>query len=83
MDAYGGRICVGCGESNINVLSIDHVNQDGHLHRKEQGGSKNFWSWLRQRNFPPGYRVLCRNCQWLAFLRLQLPLDISAPAVVE
>lgn len=33
---YGGK-CQRCGEDDIDVLTIDHVNQDGSSHRAELG----------------------------------------------
>jgi hypothetical protein len=28
LDAYGGRYCVCCGETDISVLTLDHINDD-------------------------------------------------------
>ncbi len=59
---YGDK-CVCCGETIFEFLSIDHINGGGSKHRKElklQG--TNFYRWLRDNNYPSGYRVLCYNC---------------------
>ena len=56
-------ICVVCGESNLNVLTIDHINGGGGKHLKSIGG--NIYYWLRRNNYPSGYQVLCMNCNWL------------------
>jgi hypothetical protein len=57
---YGG-ICQCCGESDIRVLTIDHIEGGGKKHRKEVGVG-NFYSSLIKNNFPPGFQVLCFNC---------------------
>ena len=58
--------CIICGEDRLPCLSIDHINNDGAKHRKEIGSSgKNFYKWLKERNYPEGYQVLCMNCQFL------------------
>lgn len=67
MQAYGGPVCACCGESHIECLQIDHVNGDGATHRREICGknrSGNLYVWLRQNNYPPGFRVLCANCNF-------------------
>ena len=62
INAYGGK-CTCCGESEISVLNIDHVNNDGAEHRREIGlGSCRLYQWLKHHNYPDGYQVLCANC---------------------
>jgi len=63
-NAYGGRICVCCGETEPKFLSIDHINGGGNIHRKSLGnsGGKDFYTWLRKNNYPKGFQVLCFNC---------------------
>lgn len=63
---YGGDPpkCACCGESHIEFLTIDHINNDGAKHRRKlnmTGGIK-FYRWLKRNNYPEGYRVLCWNC---------------------
>jgi len=70
--AYGGNVCSCCGETEWTMLTLDHVNEDGKHHRravaKERGWSvttvvgTEMWRWLRDNGFPPGYQVLCYNC---------------------
>lgn len=62
--AYGGYKCVCCGESNKRFLTIDHINNDGHIHRKEinSRGGVGIYNWLKREGFPPGFQVLCYNC---------------------
>lgn len=64
-DVYGGRKCACCGESILEFLQIDHVNDDGAEHRKEIGKymiGVAFYKWLKRNGYPPGYQVLCANC---------------------
>jgi hypothetical protein len=54
--AYGGYICACCGEMQRLFLCIDHINNDGAIHRKEIGDGgkgRKMYRWLRQNNFPP------------------------------
>jgi hypothetical protein len=59
--AYGGAICSCCGEQEIEFLNLDHKGGGGNDHRRLLG-YPGIYSWLRKRGFPPGYRVLCYNC---------------------
>jgi hypothetical protein len=61
--AYGGYCCACCKEEEKAFLTIDHINNDGYKHRKEIGQS-NTYRWLKDNNYPPGFQVLCMNCQW-------------------
>jgi hypothetical protein len=60
---YGGK-CACCGETNIEFLSIDHINGNGNKHRNEVIGKRRaeFYPWLIKNNYPEGFRVLCMNC---------------------
>ena len=65
-EAYGGAICLCCGETHIEFLSIDHINGNGAAHRRTIGAGRSvhFNKWLRDHAYPPGFRVLCMNCNW-------------------
>jgi len=72
---YGnGRCaCVLCGETRLPCLSIDHINCDGAAHRKSLSLDPNdkhtglkMYKWLRENNYPSGFRTLCMNCQFVA-----------------
>jgi len=66
-----GRLeCALCHFSDSRALEIDHIDGGGCAHRRElkRGGGHDFYHWLRKNNYPPGYRVLCRNCNWIAYL---------------
>lgn len=64
--AYGGPICVCCGETRFERLSLDHVNGDGYLDRRKTkgGGSGANYRALYSAGFPDKhrYQVLCHNC---------------------
>lgn len=65
---YGGPKCSCCGESQMIMLTIDHINMDGNAHRKEIGKTaRDIYIWLRRNNYPAGFRVLCFNCNFAAF----------------
>lgn len=60
-EAYGGIKCNCCGEDEELFLSIDHVNNDGY---KEGLNSQQLVDKLIRENFPEGYQILCRNCNY-------------------
>lgn len=77
---YGGK-CAICAENDIDVLTIDHINQQGSKHRMENKlttGTKT-WKWLKDNAYPQGFRVLCFNCntkEYRKFLRKQKELKM-------
>jgi hypothetical protein len=74
--AYGGCQCSGCGENEMVVLSIDHINGGGGKHREEiKNRYMNIYFWLRANKYPEGFRVLCMNCQFRAKVGALLPKD--------
>lgn len=65
--AYGGYVCKCCKEPEPDFLTIDHINEDGHIHRRTLRGNNTCgglptYTDLRRRGFPAGYQVLCFNC---------------------
>jgi hypothetical protein len=64
LTAYSGDPpkCKCCGESNIKFLSIDHLNGCGTKQRKITGSGSNMHVWLYMHQYPPGFQVLCFNC---------------------
>lgn len=71
--AYGGQqpkcACPGCDENRLPFLTIDHTNNDGGIHRKSIAPTKGLppgggviFRWLKKNNYPPGYQVMCYNC---------------------
>src|SRR6267142_1842586 len=61
MEAYGGCKCRRCGIKDIDVLCIDHIKDNGKAHRITMNASK-LYGWLKKHGFPPGFQVLCANC---------------------
>lgn len=61
MEYYGGR-CACCGENILAFLTIDHIANDGGEHRKKISSGSGIYNWLATNNFPPGFQVLCFNC---------------------
>jgi len=69
LNAYGGAICVECGETDLAALSLDHVDRDGAAHRirlfgNRRAGGGAFYVRLRKLHYPqiPRLRVLCLSC---------------------
>jgi hypothetical protein len=64
--AYGGFRCTCCGESNEMFLSLDHIDGKGAEHRRQlkSKGGERLYTWLRDNNYPPGFQVLCMNCNF-------------------
>lgn len=73
--SHYGKECSACMESDLSVLAIDHINNDGAAHRKKLfgwvvGNKKNarppsghwLYNWIKQNGFPNTFQVLCMNC---------------------
>lgn len=66
MNVYtnGEGTCRHCGQGDLDVLCLDHVNDDGYIHRNSSrhisGGS--FYKWVIKNDYPPGFQVLCGSC---------------------
>ncbi len=59
----GGIVCNNCGEQDIEVLCLDHINGGGKQHLKSLGSKGScFYNWLINNNYPEGYQVLCASC---------------------
>ncbi len=61
---YGGK-CVCCGETEHHFLQLDHINNDGYLHRgngKHRPG-RTFYKSLIEAKYPGEHlQILCANC---------------------
>lgn len=73
---YGGK-CTCCGETEIKFLEIDHINNDGALHRKFIGSSR-IVAWLKKENYPSGFQILCSNCNMAKSRHGICPHKVSA-----
>lgn len=60
---YGGK-CACCPESELELMTIDHKNNDGAEHRlgRKQFFGIRVYQWLIRNAFPKGFQVLCWNC---------------------
>ena len=56
--------CNHCGDGRLPVLTVDHVNGDGAMHRKKVRCGITF---LREVIFDTSgrFQLLCMNCQWM------------------
>ncbi len=66
--AYGGQ-CACCREDREPFLCIDHKHGGGNKHRRQinpnypnSGGGWRTYQWLKDHDYPSGFRVLCHNC---------------------
>lgn len=59
-----------CGITDVDMLSIDHIENNGAHHRKNMTGDPGygagapFYARLIRENFPDGYQTLCLNHQF-------------------
>ena len=61
----GGRMeCSCCGEKIVEFLTLDHINGRDKRNYLDQIRGSDVYLFLRRRNFPKGYQVLCMNCNW-------------------
>ena len=52
--------------TDIDMLSLDHVNNDGAEHRRKVGKNKTgekMYRLVKQEGFPEGFQTLCMNHQ--------------------
>jgi hypothetical protein len=53
--------CQGCGEKELCILTVDHINGGGCKHTRE---IKNLYPWIKRNNYPEGFQIFCWNCQF-------------------
>lgn len=57
-----------CAVSDIDMLTLDHVKNDGASHRRELGGKDRagpaIYRWVIRNKFPEGFQTLCCNHQF-------------------
>ncbi len=57
--------CSCCGVTEREFLTIDHVAGDANKTSREFGiprGGSPLYSWLLKSGLPPGFEVVCMNC---------------------
>jgi hypothetical protein len=61
-----GSFCQCCDEKRMEFLTIDHIDGGGTEHRRRLKIRSGYqmYVWLRDAKYPPGYRVLCMNCNF-------------------
>lgn len=71
---YGNGIisCVRCGFGDIRALSLDHINENGSMERRELKGKgirggESFYKHLKDLGYPSGYQTLCYNCNVIKY----------------
>jgi predicted amidophosphoribosyltransferase len=60
-----GMQCKCCGETNSNLLSIDHIEGGGRKHKENiliTDKTTSLFKWIKKNNFPNGFQILCFNC---------------------
>ena len=70
LNHYGGITCSICGNTDIEVLTLDHIKGGGTKTRRKFKDGHATYRWIINNNYPKGFRVLCRNCNWKEYLRL-------------
>ena len=60
----GTPICKCCKETEIQFLTLDHINGGGNKERKHNGNHQIKWRQIIANDYPPIYQVLCMNCNW-------------------
>lgn len=58
-----GMVCTVCGNSDIRVLHIDHINGGGIRHRKEFGSRYQYYKSIIDCGYS-GLQLLCANCNF-------------------
>jgi hypothetical protein len=63
--SLGEPKCSCCGETHVEFLTIDHIkgykNSPDYKKVRRRSGTE-FYVWLKNNNYPTGYRILCFNC---------------------
>ena len=58
----GDACCAWCKQADIDVLCLDHINNNGaECSIREKAGS-GLYRFLRKHDYPEGFQVLCSNC---------------------
>lgn len=63
IDHYGGK-CICCGTSELSFLTLDHINGDGYIHRRNFNRSLKLYQDLINNKFQTQFKIqiLCANC---------------------
>lgn len=60
----GEGTCRWCGQGDIDVLCVDHIDNSGAEHRRRTkwATGAGMYLWLIRNGYPEGYQILCFNC---------------------
>jgi len=58
---YGGK-CEICKTKDLDILTIDHLNNNGAEHRKQYRKGMRIYQIIEKENYPPEFQILCFNC---------------------
>lgn len=61
IEAYGGYVCLGCGETEPIFLTLDHIDNDGGGSKRVVRGS-GFYTQQRKSGYKDRIQILCFNC---------------------
>ena len=86
-DHYGWRCsCVGCNETRVEFLTVDHIGEWGKNHRTPSGRKmtgRAIIQWIVSHNFPDTIRILCYNCNCARAHRGYCPHEVEQTKVVD
>lgn len=54
----------GCEVTDLDMLSLDHMNNDGAKDRKIRGSGQMLYFSMEKEGLPEGFQTLCHNHQW-------------------
>lgn len=61
----GTMKCECCNETEIEFLTVNHINGGGQKHRNQlKSRGTDLYTFLKGNNFPEGYNILCLNCNF-------------------
>lgn len=62
----GTPVCACCGERTKEFLTLDHIDNNGAARKRQADGparsGAHTYQWIIKNNYPPGFQVLCMNC---------------------
>ena len=73
---YGGASCSSCHryEGDLDVLTLDH-DVPCRLGRTRKYSGWRFYALLKKQGYPPGFSVMCFNCNWVKWTNPKITTD--------